>query len=88
MPCATHAILRPARVDGWWDPDPMAMVPPGEPGEPADFPNRCHNVGDFVQKTIIFGYFLHFDHCREGFKAIFKAAFLHFDHCRGRFTEE
>ena len=60
----------------------MAMVWPGEPGPVAEFPTRLFFIVYFSQKIIIFGYFLHFDHCREGFKAVFKAAFLHFDHCR------
>ena len=60
---------------GWWDPDPMAMV---ERGPPAEFPNRLFSIVYFSQKIIIFGYFLHFRHCREGFKATFRAAFLHF----------
>ena len=58
-----HAILRPARVDGWCDPDPMATLPPGgpgepgEPGEPAEIPNRLFLFVMISQKIIIFGYF-------------------------------
>ena len=69
----------------------MAMVwpgppgEPGEPGEPAEFPNRLFFIVYFSQNIIIFEYFLHFRQCREGFKAIFKAAFLHFRHCREGF---
>ena len=66
----------------------MATPPPGEPGEPVPLQIACSPLSNLAKEIIIFGYFLHFDHCREGFKAIFKAAFLHFDHCRGRFTEE
>ena len=54
---------RPARVDGWSDPDPMATLwpaepgPPGPPGPPAEFPNRLFLFLMISPKIIIFGYF-------------------------------
>ena len=49
-----HAILRPARVDGWSDPDSMAMPEPGEPGEPgelAEIPNRVCFIVFLIEKN-------------------------------------
>ena len=48
------AILRSARVDGWSDPDPMATLWPGEPGEPADATNRVCFFVFLIQNLIIF----------------------------------
>ena len=44
-------------MDGWWDPDPMAMAPPGEPGCPAEFPNRLFLFLMISPTIFIFGYF-------------------------------
>ena len=55
-----HAILRPARVDGWSDPDPMATLwpgEPGEPGEPAEATNRVCFIAFLIQKILIFAHF-------------------------------
>ena len=72
------AILRPARVDGWWDPDPMATLPPGEPGEPgepAEIPNRLFLFLMISPKIIMFGYF-----CQRNTsdRSILKTAFYTF----------
>ena len=52
-----HAILRPARVDGWTDPDPMATLWPGEPGEPvwpAEATNRVCFIVFLIQSLRAF----------------------------------
>ena len=54
-----HAILRPARVDGCSDPDPMATLwpaGPGWPGEPAEIANRVYFIVFLIQKIIMFAY--------------------------------
>ena len=74
-----HAILRPARVDGWSDPDPMATL---WPGESAESTNRVCFFVFHIQKLIIFQYFHKETQTSYRFQGNSKAAFLHFDHCR------
>ena len=47
-------MFRPAHADGRSDADPMATLPPGPPGErgePAEFPNRLYFIVYSIKKN-------------------------------------